>query len=415
MWLDDGWAFSVPGYSGNVWGNTQNPDAAAPEKEEKGMKRRASVLVAAIVCAGLFPACAGGASGTGSEIGKIRAELIQRGTAFVLGQQITGGEDAVDGALLMGPGYRAESGGKIYDVVEPYFNNIAVIHLLEDATPEITAAAKGWIRWYFTNINDPDVHGLSGTIYTYYVGVNDRNDVFPRETLYDSTDAYAAVFLRLLWRYFEASGDAATLVSHEDKIHLIVGAMLTTTRPSGLTGARPDYPVEYLMDNCEVYDGLDALVSLYGPAVLNDAAQAAYYAERKRAIAAAIEDRLFLPETGLYAPYLGAAKPEMTIFYPDAAAQVFPILFGLTDPVGTRAGALLRAFDAALPDWPAFRYDTFPWMLVGKAFFLNGERSKVERMLENYLSAINGPAYEGLIVHEAGVAVWLAKKSAPLK
>jgi hypothetical protein len=321
-----------------------------------------------------------------------------------------GGGDAVNSALLMGPTYRGELGGKIYDTVEPYFNNIALIHLLEDTTPEITAAAKAWIRWYFANLNLPDVQGLPGTVYTYYVGVNDRNDVFPRETLYDSTDSYAATFLRLLWSYFEASGDAATLVDHEDKIRLIAGAMLATTRPSGLTGARPDYPVEYLMDNCEVYDGLDALVSLYGPAVLGDAAQAARYKGRKQAIAAAIEDYMFLPNMGLYVPYRGAAKPEMTSFYPDATAQLFPILFGLTDPVGTRAGTLLHAFDAAFPKWPAFQYDAFPWMLVGKAFFANGERSKVETMLENYLCAVNGPAYEGLVVHEAGIAVWLAKK-----
>jgi hypothetical protein len=378
--------------------------------ERKGMKRRVGILLAAMVCGGLLSACAGDASSAWREMEEIRVELIQKGTAFVLGQQIRGGGNAIDGALLMGPTYRGELSGKTYDVVEPYFNNIAMIHLLEDTTPEITAAAKAWIRWYFTNLNVPDVHGLSGTVYTYYVGVNDRNDVFPKETLYDSTDAYAATFLRLLWRYFEASGDAATLIRHEDKIRLIAGAMLATTQPSGLTGAKPDYLVEYLMDNCEVYDGLDALVSLYGPAVLSDTAEAARYAGRKKTIAADIEAHMFLPKMGLYAPYRGAAKPEMTSFYPDATAQLFPILFGLTDPVGTRAGTLLRAFDTALPDWPAFRYDTFPWMMVGKAFFVNGERFKVGKMLKNYLSAINGPAYGGLIVHEAGVAVWLAKK-----
>jgi len=77
----------------------------------------------------------------------------------------------------------------------------------------------------------------------------------------DSQDAYAATFLSMSWKYVEAGGNLCVLQSPgvRRKYEQVAQVILTLQDPSdGLTWAK----VEYLVDNGEVYAGLQAMANL---------------------------------------------------------------------------------------------------------------------------------------------------------
>ncbi len=166
-----------------------------------------------------------------------------------------------DGAILYVPGQ-----------IEPYFANIAAIGMTKD--PNRMPQVVGWMKWYINHLNWPDKWGLYGTMYDYTVSHGIET---PTQTA-DSTDSYAATFLTLAWNAWQ-SGDAnarSYILGLSYQLDVIGGVLIQTQQSDGLTWAKPDYEIKYLMDNCEAYRGLRDLASLYQNA-FGDAARAAYY------------------------------------------------------------------------------------------------------------------------------------------
>ena len=60
------------------------------------------------------------------------------------------------------------------------------------------------------------------------------------------------------------------------QLDAIGNVIVQTQNSDGLTWAKPDYQIKYLMDNCEAYRGLRDLASLFG-AAFNDAGKQQYY------------------------------------------------------------------------------------------------------------------------------------------
>src|SRR5438309_8811545 len=104
--------------------------------------------------------------------------------------------------------------------------------------------------------------GLACTIYDFKVSGSTEtptNDA-------DSTDSYAATFLSLAWAYWKTGDPNARAYIQTLKYPLdcIGGVIVQTKQPNGLTWAKPDYQIQYLMDNCEVYRGLRDLANIFG-------------------------------------------------------------------------------------------------------------------------------------------------------
>ena len=94
--------------------------------------------------------------------------------------------------------------------------------------------------------------GVHGTVYDHEVWYG-----VPSTQSYDSSDSYAATFLTLVRAYYDTTGDAAFLRGIEADLRLVAGAIYSTMDPrDGLTYAKADYRIKYLMDNAEVYRGL---------------------------------------------------------------------------------------------------------------------------------------------------------------
>src|SRR5690348_7349138 len=67
------------------------------------------------------------------------------------------------GAIVMSRDNTSSFQGVDSYKIEPYFANLAVIGMLDNASDANLEAGRKWIEWYFNHINLPDYNGLNGT------------------------------------------------------------------------------------------------------------------------------------------------------------------------------------------------------------------------------------------------------------
>lgn len=115
---------------------------------------------------------------------------------------------------------------------------------------------------------------------------------------------------------------------------------MLSTFENGLTYAKPDYRIQYLMDNSEVYKGLIDAEWIYTN-VIKNSSKVAYYAQYRQSIGDTIENVLWIEKDNLYSYYRDDAgnlgTTILTNFYADATAQLFPIWEELLSPTSQRA------------------------------------------------------------------------------
>jgi hypothetical protein len=274
------------------------------------------------------------------------------------------------------------------DSMVPYFANQAAtaLSLTKDSNrlPPVTR----YLQWYFRNLNWPDQLGLYGTVYDYRrEGGEWKPDLTIRvgthKHYYDSVDAYAATFFTLLRAYVAADGDTQLLKKHVHQIEAISGLMVQMMDPSdGLTIAKPTYPVKYLMDNCEVYKGLQDAAWLFR-VVFQNPHKADHFAQlatknRKGILTALFSGSDFF----IYKAGKQRGKVTWKKWYPDAVAQLFPAIFGVIDPNDARAERAYERLNHYFPRWHTFtsvHTKDFPWALVAYAATLMGKTEDYER------------------------------------
>lgn len=242
--------------------------------------------------------------------------------------------------------------------VHPYEANLGARAMLA-AGPRYVPMVGAWIRWYLGHLNRPDASGVAGTVYDHdYDPVTCEGTFQPHPVTgavpkYDSTDAYAGTFLTLVAEYARAPTADLDLLRSEpvrQDLELVADVIEATRSPSGLSGATPTYPAEYLMDNVEAHRGLADYAWLLG-AVLDDPAGAQRRTDEAAAVARAIEARLWEDSTtpGMYGWAADELAPSWDDWFPDAVAQLWPVWDGL-GPVERRE-ALWAGYVARYPDW----------------------------------------------------------------
>ena len=279
----------------------------------------------------------------------------------------------------------------------PYFSDFAALSMLNQADLYADNVKK-YMDWHFAHLNtaETDYNGVDGTIYDYNAIMSNGNVV--REEYiggtpsYDSTDSYAATFLEVVQKYVEKTGDKQYAIDHKAEIERIVNA-LYSTMVGGLTLAKPDYKVKYLMDNCEVYSGMVAGAKLYADVLIPADASLAATGAKLAADAAIVADKIekqMWNETGkYYYPALGEnGVPNYTFswsnFYPSATAQPFPVIFGLIDPESERAQQLYADFCANVK-WETLEYtDSFYWGSNAQFGAMMKDTARVTTYMELY-------------------------------
>lgn len=280
-------------------------------------------------------------------------DVFEKETAYLASLQLENGAIpmtySADGTLTM----------------NPYFADFAALALL-DNPEEYADEVKAYADWHFAHLNDKndDYNGVDGTIYDYKITVADGK--VTEETVtetdgvkhYDSTDSYAATFLMVLKKYYKNTGDKEYIISHGEDIERIANAMLSTMH-KGLTFAKPDYEVKYLMDNSEVYEGLQCAIDLFELLVTeNDSSYETVLKRCKNAsgkLTDAFEDDLWNADANHYKSGVfrdGKAISDFSWdeYYPCATAQLFPIIHGVIKPDTKRANQLYDKFCESY-DW----------------------------------------------------------------
>lgn len=277
-----------------------------------------------------------------------------------------------DGAILYAP-----------TVINPYYANIAAIGMTKDPArmPQVVA----WMQWYINHLNWPDKWGLYGTTYDY----NIVNGIEMPTQDADSTDSYAATFLTLVRNAWQ-SGDSnarAYISTLGYQLDVIGGVLIQTQQSDGLTWAKPDYQIKYLMDNSEAYRGLRDLAATFQNA-FGDSGKAAYYNAAADAMQNGILSMWLNGKWAVYKDWYGGyAAPNLATWYADASAQVFPVLMGVVSGSDVRAQQSYAAFNAAWPGWPTLSFnsqDPFPWVLVADAAAAMGDKAR----LSTYINTI---------------------------
>lgn len=254
--------------------------------------------------------------------------------------------------------------------LNPYFACYTAIGLMASRGIDAADSVRQYLDWHFAHLNTVDQDGLSGTIYDYTATVAAAGVV--REVSsdsYDSTDSYAALFLWALTDYVELTGDDAYALSHTDEI-IRVTQVILATQSDGLCAAKPNYPVYFLMDNCEVYAGL-----LRANTLINDVFAEATSAQRDSLRACQLDIAALLDimparmdssfwnwRDEYYWPSLQKDSEGKThtgdydpaLFYPDAVSQLFPVAVQRAMPEADRAKLIYETF-----------CDNFAWQTLG--------------------------------------------------
>ena len=260
--------------------------------------------------------------------------------------------------------------------INPYYSNIASIGMTKD--PARYGDVKNWMQWYINHLNWPDKWGLYGTTYDY--NVNGSTETSTNDA--DSTDSYAATFLSLAWAYFDTrdAGAQAYVKTLGYQLEVIGGVIVSTQQLDGLTWAKPNYQIKYLMDNCEAYRGLRDLAMLFQHA-FNNPSKAAYFNARADMMLAGIQNMWMGSNYGVYKDALGRLGPvNWGTWYADATSQLFPVLLGVISPSDPHATQIYATFNAHWPGWPQLSFqaqDPFPWVLVVDAAVRMGDSARV--------------------------------------
>jgi len=148
--------------------------------------------------------------------------------------------------------------------IAPYFVNHSMLALLAASNSKMSAAdvtrVGKWLEWSVVHQHVGGFwHDFTGTIAAYKS--NDK---------VDAHDSSAALFLMVAERYQRRGGKISGYVSAAAKSALKCIQHVTDT--DGLTWAKPNYKVKFLMDNVEVYGGLIAGRKLF--IATGDAAEA---------------------------------------------------------------------------------------------------------------------------------------------
>ncbi len=263
----------------------------------------------------------------------------------------------------------------------PYFANIGARGLAwayaATRNAAYPAAAWRWLSWYQSKM---DAKGFV----TDYRLVNGK---WTSTGTMDSTDSYAATFLSAVRDVYTMTGDTTKLQSLRTGILKAASAIEATTHTDGLTWAKPDYKMKYLMDNAEVYEGWVAAADL-GTA-LGDAT----FRSRAQSRATAIANRFptyrnataggydwAIGETGIHEPL------RWSQFYPSASAQPWPVVARLVS--GSDARAVMERLDTEQPSWD--RPDSRSiindhedvigyWPTIARGFFAAGLTDRAQR------------------------------------
>lgn len=230
--------------------------------------------------------------------------------------------------------------------IVPYYLDIMAIHSLRQRRH--LEEVRNFIDWTFDHLNDTDRWGLSGTVFDYVI-CHDGTEISTLQ--YDSADGYAGQFLMLIEEYYRRSKDVDRVRRHKEELFAIARVIIELQdEEDGLSIAMVGYPVKYLMDNSEACGGLSAFLKLADEL---DWKNTGPIAEARDAMKNGILKHLYNSRERIFYWAIEDEKQQgsrWNKYYPDALAQIFPILYGVIDADSELARHLWKRFESRYGD-----------------------------------------------------------------
>ncbi len=166
--------------------------------------------------------------------------------------------------------------------------------------------------------------------------------------------------------------------------------MIDLMNRHGLTYASPNHKVLYLMDNCEVYRGLEDMAYLYKN-IFCDTSLAEKYFYYSAKIKISIEKKFFnLNDYYVKIWCLCRKKANWKVWYPDSVAELYPSMNNVTSLTNLKNINVFKKLNR-IWDWPNLKTnDPYPWTYIGYANAVMGNRRETEIFYNNIVSKFIG-------------------------
>jgi predicted alpha-1,2-mannosidase len=249
-----------------------------------------------------------------------------------------------DGAIPEAPGYPPSA------FVTTYVSNYAVLGLARAA---MVTGNQSYVEAAWKELDFYYRHEEPYTGYETDFNVPLPAGVGAQSTgKYDSTDAYAAMFLLAAYETVKAAGDTIpaadnwVVTAASNAFH----ALMTTQQPDGLFYGTPTYDAVMAMDNAEDYGGLLAAANLF--AVAGDSTLEGQAVLAAQELETAIQLRLWNPQTQSFNGGVGEddvswSSDPATTAYPDAVENAWLVGFEAATP--SEASAVMSVIEADQP------------------------------------------------------------------
>jgi len=223
--------------------------------------------------------------------------------------------------------------------IHPYFGCFAALGLLEaykrTGSTNYLSAVKRWLYWYSAHMCSDgtivDHHESGGTSVADFACSSG-------DSCSDSTDSYAAMFLYTVYNYYQVTNDNEFLNNIYTAVTQAIKGIELTYQSDGLAYAKPNFTIKYLMDNIEVWQGLDAGYKLC--LLKNDLSKASNANYKAKKCLSALETLYRGDNYGYY--YYYKTGGSITNFSYEGLANMFAIDILLNPTNDSRANLIWR-------------------------------------------------------------------------
>ena len=305
--------------------------------------------------------------------------------------------------------------------VNPYFSAIVAISLINyDNSKLCKEKIEKYFDWHFSHLNNKsyDINNLEGTIYDYKYIIK-KGEIIEETTKkqYDSTDSYAALFLRALGDYSKNMGIENTknyIIKKNGLINKIVNVILSTMIYD-YSYAKPNYKIIYLMDNCEVYSGLKSAQYLYTNIIKNEKDLLLSIQNKIKYFNINFDKEWWKGDH--YASILNSDKTEYTHiefnyeqFYPSATSQLFPFIYELIDPFSNEHSNIIYNKLNEYWKWEEMDYfkkneSNFYWGNFALYASILKDQQKLDKYLNEYQQIVDNGRKYPLYSAESGMVL----------
>jgi hypothetical protein len=170
---------------------------------------------------------------------------------------------------------------------------------------------------------------------------------------YDKAASTIATFISLLRKYYEVTGDYSPFNQYQLDVMTGGIGMLSTQDADGLSWAKPEYKVKNLVDNTEIYKGLEDSVWLFRN-LYKAEGPAAWFESLQKRVSDGIETKLWNEASGKYIvaiSEIGEVTKAQWGNDVEAEAELLPIITGLIESSSERAKSLYKEFNQYQKGW----------------------------------------------------------------